>query len=138
MQFLSNFDISLFKHLLWDYWTKWNETWHDCSLGQPWQIWCFIFLILRKSWLRLLKIEHRGQTHVFCLYPWWKIKKKLWELLPLICDFYHILTFHFLNDISSFKKGVLIVNVVFQDQWGSQLFFPGGHFQNGCHIFPIS
>ncbi len=30
-----------------------------------------------------------------------KIHKKLWELLPLICDFYHILTFHFLNDISS-------------------------------------
>ena len=30
-----------------------------------------------------------------------KIQKKLWELLPLIYDFYHILTFHFLNDISS-------------------------------------
>ncbi len=28
-------------------------------------------------------------------------KKKLWELLPLICDFYQILTCHFLNDISS-------------------------------------
>ncbi len=30
-----------------------------------------------------------------------KIKKKLWELLPLICNFYQILTFRFLNDISS-------------------------------------
>ncbi len=29
-----------------------------------------------------------------------KIQKQLWELLPLICDFYQILTFQFLNDIS--------------------------------------
>ncbi len=30
-----------------------------------------------------------------------KIKKNLWELLPLICDFYQILTSQFFNDISS-------------------------------------
>ncbi len=30
-----------------------------------------------------------------------KIQKKLWELLPFICDFYQILTFQFLNDSSS-------------------------------------
>ncbi len=30
-----------------------------------------------------------------------KIQKFLWELLPFIYDFYQILTFQFLNDISS-------------------------------------
>ena len=51
-----------------NYYTEFDGSWLICFFRVSWTKWVFGFLICGKTWLLLLKTEHRGQTADVCIY----------------------------------------------------------------------